>query len=443
MSRLFGTDGIRGIANLDLKPTLAYSLGRAAAHLLAAGKEPIILGQDTRRSGDMLSCAVIAGATSLGVDVHRAGVLPTPALAFLAGSGEFAAGIVVSASHNPADDNGLKVLDRRGIKLDDAVEDELDSLIWRADELSGPTNAGLGREVDARPRLASYVEHRTSLAQRSRNDLRVVLDCANGSGSAVAPTILAASGAHVEVMFDRPDGANINLHCGATAPEALAARVAERGADLGIALDGDGDRCVAVDERGEVVDGDRLIGIIALDRLARDALAERTVVVSVLSNGGLARAVETHAGHVLRTPVGDKYILDAMLVSGAGLGGEKSGHVILIEHATSGDGIVTALELLGILARRGRPLSHLAAEIPLLPQQQRTVRVRHKDQWNADPAMAAAVAGAERELEGCGRLLVRPSGTEPALRVMVEGDDAARVAALADALAALAAERLN
>ena len=443
MSRLFGTDGIRGIANLDLKPTLAYSLGRATAHLLAAGRDPIVLGQDTRRSGDMLSCAVVAGATSMGVDVHRAGVLPTPALAFLAGSGDFAAGIVVSASHNPADDNGLKVLDRRGLKLDDALEEELDALIWRADELAGPTNAGLGREVDARALVSRYVAHRTHLAERNRNDLRVVLDCANGSGSEVAPVLLAASGARVEVVFDRPDGANINLRCGATPPEALAARVAELGADLGIALDGDGDRCVAVDERGEVVDGDRLIGIIALDRLARGALAERTVVVSVLSNGGLAAAVERRDGRIVRTPVGDKYILDAMLVSGAGLGGEKSGHVIVIEHSTSGDGIVTALEVLGILARQGRRLSELAAEIPLLPQLQRTVRVRHKDEWSADPALAEAVAAAERELEGHGRLLVRPSGTEPALRVMVEGDDPARVAALADALAALAAERLN
>ena len=443
MTRLFGTDGIRGIANVDLKPTLAYALGRATAHLLASGRGPIVLGQDTRRSGDMLAAAIVAGATSMGVDVHRAGVLPTPALAHLAGIGEFAAGIVVSASHNPADDNGLKVLDQRGIKLDDAVEDELDRLIWRADELASPTNAGIGRDIDAHSLVERYVEHRSALARRNPNDLRVVVDCANGSGCDVAARIIAASGARVETIHAEPDGVNINLGCGATHPESLAAAVAERGADLGIALDGDADRCVAVDEKGRVVDGDRLIGLIALDRLGREALAECTVVVSILSNGGLAAAVERAGGHIVRTPVGDKYILDAMLVSGAGLGGEKSGHVIISEHASAGDGIVTALETLGILGRRGVPLSALAAQVTLYPQQQRSVRVRHKDQWDADAALVSAVAAAELELAGRGRILVRPSGTEPVLRIMVEGEEAESVTVIADRLAALAAERLN
>jgi phosphoglucosamine mutase len=443
MARLFGTDGIRGVANVDLKPTLAYALGRATAHLLASGRGPIVVGQDTRRSGDMLTAAIVAGVTSEGVDIHRAGVLPTPALAYLAGTGEFAAGIVVSASHNPAEDNGLKVLDEHGLKLDDAVEDELDSLIWHVEELVGPTNAGIGRDIDARHLAGRYLDHRTGLAAASRNDLHVVVDCANGAGHVVAPVILAATGARVTTIFDRPDGLNINLACGATAPQALAAKVAELGADVGIALDGDADRCVAIDERGMVVDGDRLIGVIALDRLRRDALGARTVVVSVLSNGGLVEAVEAAGGRVVRTPVGDKYILDGMIVSGAGLGGEKSGHVIIMEHTTSGDGVVTALELLGMIARRGRSLSELAAEIPLLPQQQRAVRVRHKDQWSADEVLVAAIADARRELSRHGRVLVRPSGTEAVLRVMVEGDDAARVAALAESLAALAGERLN
>ncbi len=443
MARLFGTDGIRGVANVDLKPTLAYALGRATAHLLASGRAPIVLGQDTRRSGDMLASAIVAGATSMGVDVHRAGVLPTPALAHLAGTGNFAAGIVVSASHNPADDNGLKVLDHRGIKLDDALEDELDTLIWRADELTGPTNAGIGREVDARDLLERYVAHRVGLAQRSRNDLRVVVDCANGSGCPVAERILAASGASVGAIHDDPDGVNINQDCGATHPESLAARVAETGADVGFALDGDADRCVAVDERGRVVDGDRLIGLIALDRMERGALASGTVVVSVLSNGGLETAVQRAGGRIVRTPVGDKYILDAMLVSGAGLGGEKSGHVIVAEHTHAGDGIVTALEVLGILARRGRSLSDLADAIPLYPQQQRSVRVRHKDQWDADPVLVAAIRAAEAELSEGGRVLVRPSGTEPVLRIMVEGEYEGHVSTLADQLAVLAEERLN
>jgi phosphoglucosamine mutase len=443
MARLFGTDGIRGVANVDLKPTLAYALGRATAHLLAAGRGPIVLGQDTRRSGDMLSAAIVAGATSMGVDVHRAGVLPTPALAHLAGTGEFAAGIVVSASHNPADDNGLKVLDHRGIKLDDAVEDELDTLIWRADELVSPTNAGIGRDIDARFLVERYVEHRSALARRNPNDLHVIVDCANGSGCGVAERIIAASGARVETIHAEPDGVNINLGCGATHPESLAAAVAERGADVGIALDGDADRCVAVDEQGRVVDGDRLIGLIALDRLARHALAGSTVVVSVLSNGGLAAAVESAGGRIVRTPVGDKYILDAMLVSGAGLGGEKSGHVIISEHTSAGDGIVTALETLGILARCGQPLSALAGRVTLYPQQQRAVHVRHKDQWDADATLVSAVAAAKAELSGRGRILVRPSGTEPVLRIMVEGEEGEVVTVIADRLAALAADRLN
>ena len=443
MARLFGTDGIRGVANVDLKPSLAYALGRATAQRLVPARGALLLGRDTRRSGDMLTAAIVSGATSLGADVHRAGVLPTPALAYLTGLGEYAAGIMVSASHNPADDNGLKVLDERGFKLDDAIEDELEALIWRADEFSGPTNAGLGRDIDAHALLDRYREQRLELARRCRSRLRIVLDCANGSGGVIAPELLAATGARVEVIGNAPDGSNINAGCGATAPEQLAAHVRESGADLGFALDGDADRCVAVDEGGRIVDGDQLIGLIALDRLGRDALAGRTVVVSVLSNGGLARAVEGAGGRIVRTPVGDKYILEGMLVAGAGLGGEKSGHVIVAEHATSGDGIVTALETLAILARDGRPLSELAARIQLLPQQQRTVRVRHKEQWEADAHLAGAVRDAEAELAGRGRVLVRPSGTEPALRIMIEGEDESRVGQLADVLAALAVERLN
>ncbi len=443
MTRLFGTDGIRGVANVDLRPTLAYALGRATVRRLVPPGGAIVVGQDTRRSGDMLAAGLVAGATSMGADVYRAGVLPTPALAFLAGSGRFAAGIMVSASHNPARDNGLKVLDQRGLKLDDAVEDEIEALIWRSEELTGPANEGLGREIVAHDLLDGYRAHRLGLARPIGSHLRVVLDCANGSASGVAAEILAASGATVETMFDTPDGININAGCGATDPVALAARVRATGADVGFALDGDADRCVAVDERGEIVDGDRLIGLLALDRLDRGQLAANTVVVSVLSNGGLADAVTVAGGRVVRTPVGDKYILEAMLVSGAGLGGEKSGHVIIAEHTSSGDGIVTALETLAILARRGGRLSELADQVSLYPQEQRTVPVRHKDQWDADARLADAVRAAEAELAGRGRVLVRPSGTEAALRVMIEGRDAVRIAELADALAALATDRLN
>jgi phosphoglucosamine mutase len=443
VTRLFGTDGIRGIANVELTPELAQSLGRAVVRRLHPGGGTLVLGQDTRRSGDMLAAAIIAGATSMGADVHRVGVVPTPALSFLAADGDFDAGIMVSASHNPADDNGLKVLDHQGLKLDDAIEDELEALMRSPDEPRGPTNAGLGREVDARALLDRYRTQRLGIARAVHSSLRIVLDCANGSGGVVAPELLAATGARIEVVFNRPDGVNINRDCGATAPEALAERVRAAGADIGFALDGDADRCVAVDERGRIVDGDQLIGLLALERLERGALAGRAVVVSVLSNGGLTTAVEQAGGRVVRTPVGDKYILEAMVAEGAGLGGEKSGHVIVAEHAVCGDGIVTALETLRVVAAAGRPLSQLAARIPLYPQEQRTVPVRHKDRWAADAPLAEAIQDAERELAGHGRLLVRPSGTEAALRFMIEGPDATRIAVLADGLAAIAAERLN
>jgi len=444
MPRLFGTDGIRGVANVDLKPTLAYSLGRATAHRLVGPRGAIVVGQDTRRSGDMFVAAIAAGATSLGVDVHRTGVLPTPALAFLAGEGEFAAGIMVSASHNPSDDNGLKVLDDRGLKLDDDVEDELEHLIWRAEELAGVRNAELGLVHDAHDLLGRYVEHRTALAGGIHaTGVHIVLDCANGSGGGVGPGILAATGARIDVIHNEPDGVNINVRSGATDPASLAEAVLARGADVGFALDGDADRLIAVAATGAVVDGDQALGILAIDRLEREALPRRTLVVSVLSNGGLQAAVEAAGGEVIRTPVGDKYILDGMLVAGAALGGEKSGHVIVREHTTSGDGIVTALEVLRVMVRRGRPLAELAAAIPMLPQQQRTVKARHKDQWEGDPALRRAIGDASARLGPGGRVLVRPSGTEPALRVMVEGEDTGLVTELADAIAALAGERLN
>jgi phosphoglucosamine mutase len=444
MTRLFGTDGIRGVANVDLRPSLAFSLGRAAAHQVDGSGPSIVLGQDTRRSGDMFVAAITAGATSMGADVHSVGVVPTPALAYLAGSGEFGAGIMVSASHNPAEDNGLKVLDPSGLKLDDDLEDELEALILRADELPGAPPAAIGVARHAHDLLERYVAHRSTLAQAVAGaGLHVVLDTANGAAYRVAPRILEATGARVTVLNDGPDGDNINRDCGATHPETLMAAVRDLGADVGFALDGDADRCVAVDARGRLVDGDQVLGILALERLGRGALDHRSLVVSVLSNGGLQHAVEAAGGRLVRTPVGDKHILAAMLVSGAGLGGEKSGHVIVREHATTGDGIVTALELLRVMRAAHAGLEDLAGDIRLLPQQQRAIRVRHRDQWDNDDTLLAAIADAERRLAPDGRILVRPSGTEPVLRVMVEGRDAAVVAELADAIASLAGERLH
>jgi phosphoglucosamine mutase len=443
MARLFGTDGIRGVANVDLKPTLAYALGRATARRLVGPGKALVVGQDTRRSGDMFVAAVAAGAASLGADVHQVGVVPTPALAFLAGSGRFAAGIMVSASHNPADDNGLKVLDGDGLKLDDSVEDELEQLIWRSEDLGGATNTGLGRIVVSHDLVDDYRRHRLALAESVRAaGTRLVLDGANGSGAVLGSEILRATGAAVDVIHAEPDGVNINLGCGATDPASLAETVVARGADVGFALDGDADRLIAIDANGQVVDGDHVLGILALDRLGRGALPGG-VVVSILSNGGLQSVVEAAGGQVIRTPVGDKYILEGMQVSGARLGGEKSGHVIDLDHTTTGDGIVTAMEVLRVMASSGRGLAALAADIPMLPQQQRAVEARHKDQWEADRILQAAIAEASGRLGPTGRVIVRPSGTEPALRVMVEGPDADLVTELADSLASVAGERLN
>ena len=443
MPRLFGTDGIRGIANVDLKPTLAYALGRATAHRLASSGRPIVVGQDTRRSGDMFAAAIVAGATSMGVDVHLVGVVPTPALAHITGAGKFAAGIMVSASHNPARDNGLKVLDERGLKLDEEIEDELEQLIWNAEELPGAASDSLGLAIQDRNLIDLYVEHRLALATQISTKLHVVVDCANGSGGIAAARILEATGARVDVLFNDPDGININDGCGATDPAALAAEVVRCGADVGFALDGDADRLIAVDAAGHVVDGDAVLGILALDRLARNKLPNGYLVVSILSNGGLQKAVEAAGGQIIRTPVGDKYILEGMMVNGAGLGGEKSGHVIILEHTTSGDGVVTALEVLAVMAGSGRSLADLATAVPMLPQQQRAVPARHRDQWEGDPIIRKAIASAESRLGAGGRVLVRPSGTEPSIRVMVEGPDGSLVTELADQLAALAGERLN
>jgi phosphoglucosamine mutase len=444
LPRLFGTDGIRGVANVDLKPTMAYALGRAVARRLVERGGDLVVGQDTRRSGDMFVAAITAGATSLGANVARVGVVPTPALAFVTRDGAFAAGIMVSASHNPAEDNGLKVLDADGLKLDDSIEDELERLIWRTEELGGVGNDKLGVSRDGGALLDRYRAHRLGLASTvGASGVKIVVDCANGSGGVVAPEILAATGAQVEVIHNEPDGVNINVGSGATAPQSLQEAVVERGADVGFALDGDADRLIAVDAAGEVVDGDHVLGILALDRLERGVLPNGGLVVSVLSNGGLQAAVEAAGGHVIRTPVGDKYILEGMQVSGAGLGGEKSGHVIVLEHTTSGDGIVTALEVLRVMCRQAAPLGELAARIPMLPQQQRAVKARHKDQWEGDRALQRAISDAQARLGSHGRVLVRPSGTEPALRVMVEGPDEALVVELADAIAALAGQRLN
>ena len=443
MGRLFGTDGIRGVANVDLTPTLAYDLGRALGHFVDGAGRSVVVGRDTRRSGEMLVSALAAGLTSVGTDVLDLGVVTTPCLAFVAETGDHVAGVMVSASHNPPDDNGLKVVSG-GRKMDDEAEERLEHLIFQAESLPGPTNAGLGRVSRDPAAVAGYRSHLAAAAGDLFGGLRVGLDAANGSASVIGPELLRALGAEVTTIHCEPDGTNINVGGGATDPTALTELVRSAGLDLGLAVDGDADRLIAVDESGAVVDGDGVMGICALQRLEAETLPERTLVVSVMSNDGLVRAVEAAGGRVLRAPVGDRHILEAMERSGAMLGGEQSGHVIFRDLASTGDGLLTAVQLVAALrATPGARLSELAARIPRLPQVVINSAVRHKDQWQVDPVFADAVARATGQLGTRGRILVRASGTEPKLRIMVEGEEPEEIATIARELADLATARLN
>ena len=443
MGRLFGTDGLRGVANVDLTPTLAYDLGRAVGHLLDGSGRSVVLGQDTRRSGDMLVAALAAGLTSVGTDVLELGVVTTPCLAFVAANGPHAAGVMVSASHNPADDNGLKVISG-GRKVDDEAEEELERLIFRADSLPGSRNAHLGRIRRSSEEVGAYRDHLSAAAGDVLSGVRLALDCANGSASVIAPELFRRLGAEVTVLHAEPDGTNINLDCGSTNPARLAAAVVDQGLELGLAFDGDADRLIAVDECGSLVDGDAVMGICALERLATGTLANGVLVATVMSNGGLQRAVERAGGRMIRTPVGDRHVFEAMERSGAVLGGEQSGHIIFRERATTGDGLLTGIELIRMLRSSGaQRLSELAARIPRLPQVMVNSAVRHKDAWQIDPEFSAAVARATSRLGERGRILVRPSGTEPKIRIMVEGDEQAEIEQIAHELAELAKARLN
>lgn len=442
MGRLFGTDGIRGVANVDLTPILAYDLGRAVGHLLDGAGRSVVVGQDTRRSGDMLVAALSAGLSAVGADVVELGVVTTPCLAFAAATGDHAAGIMVSASHNPADDNGLKVVSG-GRKVDDEVEDQLERLIFQADALPGRMNAELGRIRRDAAEVDAYRQHLCDAAGDALAGLRIGIDCANGSATAVAPDLVRKLGADPTILFAEPDGANINLGCGSTHPEALAAAVVEHGLEMGFAFDGDADRLIAVDESGEIVDGDSVMGICALQRLADGSLRNRILVATVMSNGGLERAIEAAGGRVLRTPVGDRHVFEAMERADAVLGGEQSGHIIFRDRATTGDGILTAIELVKAVRASGTTLGELARQIPRLPQVVINSAVRHKDSWEVDPAFAVAVARAEARLGSRGRVLVRPSGTEPTIRIMVEGDQLDEINEIARELDELAQARLN
>jgi phosphoglucosamine mutase len=443
MAGLFGTDGIRGRANVEITPALALALGRAVGSRVAGPGSSVVLGQDTRRSGEMLVDALAAGLVAEGVDVARLGVVTTPCLVHATTLGRHAAGVMISASHNPAEDNGLKVV-VDGRKVDDQAEADLERLIEAGPAGAGVPNDRIGRMGTDPAAVDSYVAHLTDAAGNVFAGLRIAIDCANGSASVIAERLFTGLGAEVQVLCADPDGTNINVACGSTHPERLAELVAAGGFALGLAFDGDADRLIAIDERGAIVDGDAIMGICALQRLATGSLRNDLLVATVMSNGGLERAIRQAGGRMIRTPVGDRNVLEAMELHDAALGGEQSGHIIFRDRATTGDGLLTAIELVRAWrAGAEAPLSELAGRIPRLPQVVLNSAARRRTEWSEDGAFAAAVADAEAQLADRGRILVRPSGTEPKLRIMVEGDEQDEIDRIARELAQLAEARLN
>jgi phosphoglucosamine mutase len=450
----FGTDGVRGIANAELTPELALALGRAAVRVL--GGRRYAVGRDTRRSGPLLEAALAAGLASEGADVTLLGVVPTPEVAWWSAT-EAAPAAMVSASHNPFPDNGIKLFAAGGRKLSDPVEEQLELELRRllgavaptaTDRTAGPfadrpvpTGAGVGRVVAATEVHEGYAAAvAASLDGRRLDGLTAVVDCANGSASVIAPRVLRDLGVAVEVLHARPDGANINDACGSTHTDDLARAVVERGADLGVAFDGDADRVLLVDAAGELVDGDQIIALCAIDRHERGALTGDSVVVTVMANLGFRLAMEKRGIHVVETKVGDRYVLEALETGALSLGGEQSGHVIFPDLATTGDGLLTAVQVLDVVVRADQPLAELAADaMTRLPQVLRNVRVAERDPAIVE-RLAPAIAAAERRLGGQGRVLVRTSGTEPLVRVMAEAPTPAQAeAAVADLVRAVEA----
>jgi phosphoglucosamine mutase len=440
MGKLFGTDGVRGVAGRDLDARLMTSIAAAAATVLAGpgpARPVAVVGRDPRASGEFLEAAVVAGLAGRGVDVLRLGVLPTPALAYLTDATAADFGVMLSASHNPASDNGIKFFARGGLKLPDHVEDRIEA------ELAAPNGgghlpaAGFGRVSDAAEESGRYLAHVLSTVESEAPlaGMRVVVDCAHGAAYRLAPRLFREAGAHVTAIGVEPDGDNINSGCGSTSLGALRAAVVRHGADAGIAFDGDADRCLAVDAAGEVVDGDQILAVLALDMKQAGRLAGNTVVATVMANLGFRLAMAQAGIDVVETPVGDRYLLAAMLDGKFVLGGEQSGHIIMLDHATTGDGLLTGIQLLATVAQRRRALSDLASVMTKYPQVLVNVHVADKARVVESADLAAAVAAASAELGDAGRVLVRPSGTEPAVRVMVEAVEPAQARRIADQLA--------
>ncbi|MFB7780674.1 phosphoglucosamine mutase [Streptomyces bauhiniae] len=444
MGRLFGTDGVRGVANADLTAEMALGLSVAAAHVLAEagtfeGHRPTaVVGRDPRASGEFLEAAVVAGLASAGVDVLRVGVLPTPAVAHLTGALGADLGVMLSASHNAMPDNGIKFFARGGHKLADELEGRIEGVYEshrHGEPWQRPTGAGVGRVRDYEAGFETYVTHLLSVLPNRLDGLKIVLDEAHGAAAGVSPEAFSRAGATLVTIGAEPDGLNINDGCGSTHLDLLKAAVLEHGADLGIAHDGDADRCLAVDHTGEEVDGDQILAVLALAMRERSALSADTVVATVMSNLGFKLAMERAGIRLVQTAVGDRYVLEEMKEHGYALGGEQSGHVIILDHATTGDGTLTGLLLAARVAETGRALRELASVMDRLPQVLVNVPDVDRSRVGTSADLAAAVGEAERELGQTGRVLLRPSGTEPLVRVMVEAADIDQARTVAGRLA--------
>lgn len=440
MGRLFGTDGVRGVANKQLTPELAFRLGRAAAAYF--GKETehplFIIGRDTRKSGEMLEAALAAGICSVGGDAIVGGVVPTPAVAFLTRKYNAEAGVVISASHNPYEDNGIKFFAGTGYKLPDAVEDKLEEYVTaEEDTLPRPTGDGVGKVSYRHDMVKQYIDYAVEVVKERFDGLKVVVDCSQGAAYEVAPVVLKRLGAEVIAINNKPNGININDGCGSTHMEMLQKAVLEHKADIGIAHDGDADRCLAVDEKGELVDGDQMMVICALSLMKQNKLKDNTLVATVMSNIGLHKAIKQAGGKLEITQVGDRYVLEAMREKGYVLGGEQSGHIIFSEFSTTGDGLITALQLINAVQKSGKKLSELASVMTRYPQLLVNVRVQSKDGWEDSAVIKDAIKAGSDELGDDGRILVRPSGTEQLIRVMAEGPNQAELDRIVHTIAAV------
>ncbi|MGI8773759.1 MAG: phosphoglucosamine mutase [Actinomycetota bacterium] len=434
MPNLFGTDGVRGVANRDLTPDLALALGRAAGRVIASEGGEVAIGRDTRISGGMLEGALIAGLCSAGVSVKNLGIVPTPAVAHLVTTERLRGGGMVSASHNPVPDNGIKFFDAEGLKISAAIEDAIEAAMAEVPS-DLPTGTGVGNEVPYPAGVEAYLAYLVDSVPGSLDGLKVVLDCAFGAAWQIAPDAFRAAGAEVIAINAEPDGARINVECGSTSLDGMARVVVAEGADMGLAFDGDADRVLAVDESGAAVNGDRLIALAAVSLHERGALKNDVVVSTVMANLGFTRALEERGIEVVHAPVGDKFVVQAMIERGASLGGEQSGHIIFMEHATTGDGVLAGLQLGAQVAASGSPLSKLAGIFEDVPQVLVNVPVERRDALEGAAGVWEAVETAEAALGEEGRVLLRPSGTEQLIRVMVEALDPAMAQRTAESLA--------